>query len=352
MYVRLLRKDENVTFDEFMSSSKYSSIYQSFQWGEIRKYDDWDVVRLIAVDSKQIVGALSCLYRKTPLFSKRIYYIPRGPILDFTSKNAYDIFDALFLKIAEFARRENGLYIRLSPNIEQMAHFYDFIIKYNLYRVRYPILHSTTYRLDLSKTEDQLFKSMESRVKYDIRRAVRENVNIISDDGGEEYLEAFYCLLDQVSVRNKFPIYSYEMMQYIWQLLTSLEMCKIFLARINDKIVSGAFLLLFGDKCIYQWGGSIRTKINPNQLLHWEIMRWAKSKGFRIYDLQGIPENVKEGDELWGIYLFKRGFGGQRTQLVGEYDYILSPALYRVWQIIEPKYPLIKKYLLKARKEK
>ncbi|HPC35697.1 MAG TPA: peptidoglycan bridge formation glycyltransferase FemA/FemB family protein [Candidatus Marinimicrobia bacterium] len=343
---------ENIAYNNFIAESRYSSIYQSFEWGIIREFDNWEVIRLIAIDSDRFVGALSCLCKKSPLFGKRIFYIPRGPVLDYSAENAHDIFDSLFIKIREIARRDNALYIRISPDIRKNACFNDYISKYNLHHVRYPILHTTTYRLDLTKTEEQLLNSMESRVKYDIRKAQRDNVEILSDDGNEEYLKKFYNLLYKVADRNKFPIYSYEMMQNIWNVLSPKGMCKIFLARIEGEIVSGAFLFLFGDKCIYQWGGSVKTKINPNQLLHWKIIQWAKSKGVRIYDLQGIPENVKKGDDLWGIYLFKRGFGGERVQLVGEYDNILSPALYKTWQVIEPKYPAVKNYLSKIRKGK
>ena len=352
MYVRILNEDENIGYNNFIAESRFSSIYQSFEWGIVKQYDHWEVIRLIVIDSGQIVGGLSCLCKKSPFFAKRIFYIPRGPVLDYFAENAPDIFKLLFLKIREIARREGALYIRISPDISKNIHFNDYISKYNLHRVRYPILHTTTYRLNLTKSEEQLLNSMESRVKYDIRKAQRENVEILSDDGNEEYLKDFYNLLYQVAERNKFPIYSYEMMQNIWNILSPNGMCKIFLARSQGKIISGAFLFLFGDKCIYQWGGSVRAKNNPNQLLHWEIIRWAKSNGFSIYDLQGIPENVKKGDELWGIYLFKRGFGGDRIQLIGEYDYILSPILYKIWQVIEPKYPAVKNCLSKIKKRK
>ncbi|MDD5765165.1 MAG: peptidoglycan bridge formation glycyltransferase FemA/FemB family protein [Candidatus Marinimicrobia bacterium] len=352
MFVRSVSENEGQIYNDFVSSSCYSSIYQSFEWGTIRKYDDWDVIKLIAVDADRIVGALSCLYKKSPLFSKRIFYIPRGPVLDYKNEQALLIFNLLFVKIHEIARKENALYIRMSPDISEACVFNGYIEKYSLCHVQYPILHTATFRLDLSKTEEQLLESMEGRVRYDIRKAEREQIEIISDDGSNEFLSAFYNLLKQVSERNQFPIYSYEMMKNIWDILSPKQMCRIFLARHQGKVLSGAFLFLFGTKCVYQWGGSGRTKTNPNQLMHWNIIRWAKSNGFLSYDFQGVPENVKEGDDLWGIYLFKRGFGGQRIQLIGEYDSVLSPVLYRFWQMIEPKYPLLKKMIAKMMRKR
>jgi len=60
----------------------------------------------------------------------------------------------------------------------------------------------------------------------------------------------------------------------------------------------------------------------PAYIIQWEAMKWAKERGCRSYDLWGIPDMEEEDLErefqsrqshegLWGIYRFKRGFGGE-----------------------------------------
>ena len=63
-------------------------------------------------------------------------------------------------------------------------------------------------------------------------------------------------------------------------------------------------------------------------LLHFEIMRRAKSMGYEWYDLWGIaPEN--EPDHPWqNISVFKRKFGGRELNLVPTLDYVYDPVAY------------------------
>jgi lipid II:glycine glycyltransferase (peptidoglycan interpeptide bridge formation enzyme) len=199
-------------------------------------------------------------------------------------------------------------------------------------------------RLDLSQNEDALLSSMESRTRYDIRRAMKDGVHIDIDDGTEKPLRQFYRLLDATAKRNRFAIYSYEMMRTIWNIMRPKDFCRIFLSRYGDDVLSGAFVFVFGRKCIYQWGASENqgTKVNPNQMLHWEIIRAMKAFGCVSYDFQGIPEAVSPDHPLWGIYLFKRGFGSTAMKLVGEYDLVLSKAVYSLWRVFEPLYPKLK----------
>ena len=79
----------------------------------------------------------------------------------------------------------------------------------------------------------------------------------------------------------------------------------------------------------------------PAYLLQWEAMRWARSRGCTEYDLWGVPdedEAVLEAnfesrrDGLWGVYRFKRGFGGQLRRTVGAWDRVYIPALYTVYR--------------------
>jgi lipid II:glycine glycyltransferase (peptidoglycan interpeptide bridge formation enzyme) len=80
----------------------------------------------------------------------------------------------------------------------------------------------------------------------------------------------------------------------------------------------------------------------PAYLLQWKAMQWAKEKGCLEYDLWGIPDEDEENletqflnrsDGLWGVYRFKRGFGGKVKRNVGTYDLILSRAMYKLFQM-------------------
>jgi lipid II:glycine glycyltransferase (peptidoglycan interpeptide bridge formation enzyme) len=80
----------------------------------------------------------------------------------------------------------------------------------------------------------------------------------------------------------------------------------------------------------------------PNYVLQWEAMRWARSLGCTEYDLWGIPdvdENTLENNfqsrlgGLWGVYRFKRGFGGEVRRGLGPWDRVYNPILYKLYRL-------------------
>jgi lipid II:glycine glycyltransferase (peptidoglycan interpeptide bridge formation enzyme) len=69
-------------------------------------------------------------------------------------------------------------------------------------------------------------------------------------------------------------------------------------------------------------------KLRPNYLLQWECMRWCKAHGAEHYDWRTIPDILEPGQELYGVYEFKRGFGGAVRRVGPTMDLPLRPALY------------------------
>jgi lipid II:glycine glycyltransferase (peptidoglycan interpeptide bridge formation enzyme) len=69
-------------------------------------------------------------------------------------------------------------------------------------------------------------------------------------------------------------------------------------------------------------------------------MRWAKEHGARSYDLWGVPdaeeaeleaEFEQRRDGLWGVYRFKRGWGGKLVRTVGAWDNVYNPVMYQAY---------------------
>ena len=79
----------------------------------------------------------------------------------------------------------------------------------------------------------------------------------------------------------------------------------------------------------------------PTYLIQWEAMRWAAGQGCIEYDLWGAPDEDESSleaqfktrsDGLWGVYRFKRGFGGDLKRSVGAWDKVFYPNMYKGYQ--------------------
>jgi len=100
-----------------------------------------------------------------------------------------------------------------------------------------------------------------------------------------------------------------------------------------------------GKRAWYFYGASNDRERNrmPTYLLQFEAMRWAAARGCAQYDLWGVPDEDEEtleagfeqrSDGLWGVYRFKRGFGGLLRRAAPTYEKVYNPllyALYRRW---------------------
>lgn len=84
----------------------------------------------------------------------------------------------------------------------------------------------------------------------------------------------------------------------------------------------------------------------PTYLVQWEAMRWAKERGAVLYDLYGVPDHDEEhlekhfngtqrNEGLWGVYRFKRGWGGDVKRAAQALDRVYKPFLYALYRTVK-----------------
>lgn len=115
-------------------------------------------------------------------------------------------------------------------------------------------------------------------------------------------------------------------------------------------IVSGAITLLFGKMAWYLYGASdnIYRNLMPNYLIQWEMIRWAKANGATVYDFRGISGDLSPEHHLYGLYRFKKGFNGEFTEFIGEFDLIINKPLYYAWEVLLPKFKQMRRNIRKV----
>jgi lipid II:glycine glycyltransferase (peptidoglycan interpeptide bridge formation enzyme) len=104
----------------------------------------------------------------------------------------------------------------------------------------------------------------------------------------------------------------------------------------EDRILAMRMSAVFGNRAatLHSASSGAQRKLKPNELLAWESLKWAKAQGCTTYDMWGIPDEIgarlvqgqplpeEQEGELWGVYHFKRGFGGKVVYYVGAFDFV------------------------------
>lgn len=95
----------------------------------------------------------------------------------------------------------------------------------------------------------------------------------------------------------------------------------------TDKLPLSAYLFMdYGPEIVSFYGGNDEAYLNFGGavLLHWEMIKYAKSKSKKRFNFYGTIE-TEAASSGKGNFNFKRQFGGQLETLVGSFDKTLNP---------------------------
>jgi len=147
-----------------------------------------------------------------------------------------------------------------------------------------------SYRTDLTKSEDEIFNSMESSCRRCVRKAEKSGVTIEEAHDAAFADEYYEQLKDVFAKQGLVPTYSIERVR---SLIKHLEPTgRVLLVRARDPqgkcIASGIFPGY--NKIAEFWGNaSFRSSqiLRPNEFIHWYVMRYWKRRGVAVYDWGG-----------------------------------------------------------------
>lgn len=339
MEVRLL--EDRDQWNGWALGSRSGSLLQSYEWGEFKARFGWRPVRIAVVTDGVIAGGVQLLLRRLPL--GMVAYAPRGPVVDYFDGATLD---TLLAEVHRVARAHRAIFVKIEPEVRSSAAL-EASLHQRGFTIGGAVQPRSTIVIDLTPDLDTLGSQLNSKTRYNIGLAGRRGVTV--RQGNDDDVVDFYHLLQETSRRSGFPIHSLTYYRTLWTILGKAGMVKVLLAVHEDKPLAAAMVLLAGRRAYYLYGASSaeHRNLKPNDFLQWECIKYAKSQGCTSYDLWGIPDAVGEALEqgpgpesngsgeangkartMWGVYNFKRGFGGQVIRYAGAYDYVYSRPRY------------------------
>jgi lipid II:glycine glycyltransferase (peptidoglycan interpeptide bridge formation enzyme) len=310
-------------------------LLQSWGWGEFKSRFGWQAERLVVRDeaSGELKGAAQVLVRRLALGS--LAYVPKGPVADGEDRDAWV---RLLCLLRDWGRERRLAFLKLEPDWEGEFPLGPLLEEEGFRVSGEAIQPSTTIVVSLEGDEEEILKRMKPKTRYNIRLAEKKEVTIREGDEGDVSL--FYRLMEETKERDVFGIHEEGYYQEAWRTFAARDNARLFLASYGDEPLAGLMAFAFGSRAYYLYGASSDRHRNlmPNHLLQWRAMLWARDRGCTSYDLWGIPQEAGEKEEdmeevldrggLWGVYRFKRGFGGRVVRHSPSYDYVYSPVLY------------------------
>ncbi|HEX7974194.1 MAG TPA: peptidoglycan bridge formation glycyltransferase FemA/FemB family protein [Anaerolineales bacterium] len=343
-------------WEEFLSSYPDAHILQTGAWGELKAGFGWETARLALGDpGKPGAAGAQVLFRRLPL-GMRIAYIPKGPVGEGMAESCPakenerpDRLKQFWQEVDKLCRARNSVFLIVEPDLwepsaeKRVSGFASPRASAGLQGFRpgtRSIQPNRTIRIDVSGEEAEILARMKQKTRYNLRLAQKKGVVVRASAD----LETFYGLMALTGERDAFGVHSLAYYRRAYALFRPRGECELLIAEFEGRPLAGLMAFAHGTRAWYFYGASSNEyrELMPAYLLQWEAMRWARQRGCTEYDLWGVPDEdeavleanfeTRSGD-LWGVYRFKRGFGGKLARACGPWERVYNPALYALYRL-------------------
>lgn len=308
-------------WNQFLARHPNAHLLQTGEWGELKSAFGWKPVRVISGN----IG-VQILFRKLPL-GFTIGYIPK-PVISNQSTS-----DQFWKEIDSVCRKNLAIFLKVEPDLwaGEQPETWNLKLETSPHNIQPP----RTLIVDIRGSDEEILARMKQKTRYNIRLAEKKGVTVRAWDD----LNAFHKMMLLTGGRDGFGVHSLEYYKRAYELLHPKGMCEILVAEYEGKPLAALFVARNGNRAYYLYGASTDEERNrmPTYLLQWEAMKWAKVRGCEEYDLWGVPDEDEatleagfqtRNDGLWGVYRFKRGFGGELKRAAQAMDRVYNPLLY------------------------
>ncbi len=325
---------DKAQWENFVSQNKEATFLHSWNWGEFNKNTGEKIWRVGIFDDDKLQAVALIIKVKAKRGS--FLFVPQGPILKAESikHQVASVFDELFAFLKNLGEKERVGFVRISPILENALENFNIFKSGGFRNAPVHMMHpETTWLLDITKSEDEIFKEMRKTHRNLIRRAGKEGVEIVRG-ADEKYLKSFYEIHLETVSRHKFVPFSYD---YIKEEISSFkdnDQISIFSAKYKNEIISSAIIVFYGDQAFYHHGASSSkySKIPASYLVLWEAIKEAEKRDKKIFNFYGIVEN-KPKHPWFGLSKFKKGFGGYKKELLHCQDLPLNKKYLIAWMV-------------------
>ncbi|MBZ0296896.1 MAG: peptidoglycan bridge formation glycyltransferase FemA/FemB family protein [Anaerolineae bacterium] len=322
-------------WDQFVNKQPRAHFLQQAAWGSLKSAFGWQAQRVALTDSdsNQIVAGAQILLQKLPANVGTLAYLPMGPYV--TADNQWS---TLWGAIHKRAQQHKAAFIKLEPGIyhgpnQTPPDFTQWGFNPSPQTVQPP----RTILIDIRQPGDQIQARMNQGTRRKIRQSQKNDIRYY--EGTRDDLNAFNTMMQATGQRNDFGVHEPAYFERMYDLFVPQDDAVLIMAEHEGDPLAGIIVFAKGNTAWYLAGASSETKRNlmATYGVQWYAIQWAKARGCKYYDLWGVPDEdadileaqfQERSDGLWGVYGFKRGWGGEVVRSAGTWDRVYNSILY------------------------
>lgn len=376
-------------FDSFVKNSPYNHYMKTSYWAQYQKKNGYHPYFVGMKEEGQLVGTALILEKKIPLVGSYLY-IPWGPCVDYTNQTHLDYF---LTCLKQFALEKKAVFLRFDANVQRvsrdsMGNQIDginqeyitewikeqgFVHKGYGYAYNGSWVNRYTLVIDLKPPLEEIVgrftKSKQSILKRQPQMGVSTRI------GSKKDLPYLIQFEKELSIRQQFKPHSISFFEHLIDSLK--ENIKIYVTEVNlDQMILGieeeldskkyrkdpeakaakekelrlakswkqehgstlvlaaGIFVFYGKKSwdLYTYNAKDYPNFKATDNLHYFAIQDLKESGVEYYDMVGFSGVTDKSDPYYGLYDYKRSFGSEFMEFIGEFDYIRDQKKYQLYK--------------------
>jgi hypothetical protein len=287
-------------WENLLLKSKVCDAFQTYEWAQVLRSSfgvhpyfltvrsNGDPVGGVMYLKKEILGVLDC------------YEVRGGPL--FINGNKLQVMKSI-IRTLERKRRKSAYTLFMPYPIINCSLREVFEI------AGYHHIPFRTLIIDLDKPLDHIWKALDKDARRGVRKAQRLGVKASIACTKQEWKD-YYNLHVLHSREKHYTPEPYVFYEEMFKLHRK-NRCRLFVAKLKNRIIAGVLCLIYRKHLVGIRSASqiAFLKYQPNNLVHWKSIEWAKEHGVTIYDWDGLP--LEETRYLRGVYEYKKRWDGR-----------------------------------------
>lgn len=300
--MKILEENNEKQWQDFVSEQNCVPPQFTLGWKDFvyKTYKNCEPIYYINLKEEIVKTIFPFFLVKSKIFGDRLIsqpFIDIGGLLGEFDKNF--MLNVINNLKEQFKGKATNIEIRLNTFSENYKEFETFLLNQNFDKKS----GKQQFILRLRKEED-LWNSFKRITRKGIKKANKSGLKL-NEINNEKEIEIFYKLYLKRMKNFGTPQHSYD---YFLNLFAEMKENFKGLNCYKDEKLIGSLIVLYTKDYMYAAYNFSEYEFlmyQPNDLLYWEIIKWAIKKDIKYFDFGQCEANAEEKTHAEGIYNFK-----------------------------------------------
>lgn len=279
------------SWDRLVDSTAGSDVTQLTAWARLRGRVGYAPLYLLAFQAGELVGGAQIMYRCVPVLGS-VGYLPYGPVISPDAADRNGICRALGGGLAALGRRRlRMLFVQPPEGADDLSRE---LLRRGFRTSSAGIAPAGSIRIDLTSTEDEIRRRFARRLRPWPKKWASRGVTVRIGDSQDIALLA--TLMTHSARHQDYQPLPVDYLQAMYSELAATGQVALFVGEVSGEPVAADLVTGCGGMVRGRLAGFDRTgeagRLSVPAAIRWEIIRWAKARGYQWYDLGGLNEQA------------------------------------------------------------